>query len=212
MIKTKKNLEKDFYCPVDDAHKSSFIHVEKMSGFFKHPNPHKIVRDLNVKLIVRDEDQYGCGQESSFDTAFFLTLRSKMPNIKLLSVSATPYDILDAKLKGAEVEVIEGERPLSYFGISEMLAQGLVEEYPAEFKPVIQDPDDEANDKIHPKLKEYVEHLLSFEDGLGILRVTNTNSAIQARDLINKKYGAKTKSIVVGVSSYNKIQIFEFKI
>ena len=203
----KKNLEKDFYCPVDDAHKSSFIHVEKMSGFFKHPNPHKIVRDLNVKLIVRDEDQYGCGQESSFDTAFFLTLRSKMPNIKLLSVSATPYDILDAKLKGAEVEVIEGERPLSYFGISEMLAQGLVEEYPAGFKPVIQDPDDEANDKIHPKLKEYVEHLLSFEDGLGILRVTNTNSAIQARDLINKKYGAKTKSIVVGSNS-----VCDFKI
>ena len=194
----KKNLEKDFYCPIEKTYKPSFIHVIKMSGFFKHPNPHKIVRDLNVKLIVRDEDQYGCGQESSFDTAFFSSLRSKMPDIKLLSVSATPYDILDAKLRGAPVEVVEGERPISYFGISEMLKLGLVEDYPSDFKPVIVNPDNESETFLHYKLNEYIKHLLKFEDGLGIIRVSNTISGVETRSAIKNIFGSKLECLIIG--------------
>lgn len=107
----KRNLEEDFYCDIEKTNKTSFINVMKMSDFFNHPNPHKVVSEFKVKLILRDEDQYGCGQESSFDSAFFSSLRSKMPNIKLLAISATPYDILDAKTNGYDVDVIEGERP-----------------------------------------------------------------------------------------------------
>ena len=192
----KKNLEKDFFCPIEQKHKSSFVRVKKMGEFFRHPNPHKIVRDYKVRLIVRDEDQYGCGQESSFDNAFFLSLRSKMPNIKLLSVSATPYDILDAKLKGAPVEVINGERPKAYFGITEMIELGLIENYPSDFTPTVYDNDDV--EVIHPKLDEYINHLLNFEDGLGIIRVSNTNSAIATRELVSAEYKQSLECVVIG--------------
>ncbi len=195
----KRNLERDFYCPVLKGHKPSHIHVVKMSNFFNHPNPHKIVHDFNVKLIVRDEDQYGCGQESSFDNAFFMTLRSKMPSIKLLAVSATPYDILDAKLKGAQVEVIEGERPESYFGISEMFEEKIIEDYPDNFKPFVFEIFKGKERKIlHPKLKEYINHLKKFSDGLGVLRVSNTNLAITTRDLIKVKYNRDLECMVIG--------------
>ncbi len=198
----KRNLEEDFYCDLERNNKTSFINVMKMSDFFNHPNPHKVVSEFKVKLILRDEDQYGCGQESSFDSAFFSSLRSKMPDIKLLAISATPYDILDAKTNGCDVDVIEGERPNAYFGISEMLKEGLVENYPDDFRPTIKSV---INGKdhflIHPKLVEYINHLDSFENGLGIIRVNNTGSAIYTRDIIRKEHGDKLKCIVIGSSS-----------
>lgn len=198
----KRNLEEDFYCVIEKTNKTSFINVMKMSDFFNHPNPHKVVSEFKVKLILRDEDQYGCGQESSFDSAFFSSLRSKMPNIKLLAISATPYDILDAKTNGYDVDVIEGERPNAYFGISEMLDEGLVENYPDDFKPTIKTI---LNGKdhflIHPKLTEYINHLDSFNDGLGIIRVSNTGSAIYTRDIIRKKHGNSLECIVIGSNS-----------
>ena len=198
----KRNLEEDFYCDIEKTNKTSFINVMKMSDFFNHPNPHKVVSEFKVKLILRDEDQYGCGQESSFDSAFFSSLRSKMPNIKLLAISATPYDILDAKTNGYDVDVIEGERPNAYFGISEMLDEGLVENYPDDFKPTIKTI---VNGKdhflIHPKLTEYINHLDSFNNGLGIIRVSNTGSAIYTRDIIRKEHGNSLECIVIGSNS-----------
>ena len=198
----KRNLEEDFYCDIEKTNKTSFINVMKMSDFFNHPNPHKVVSEFKVKLILRDEDQYGCGQESSFDSAFFSSLRSKMPNIKLLAISATPYDILDAKTNGYDVDVIEGERPNAYFGISEMLDEGLVENYPDDFKPTIKTI---VNGKdhflIHPKLTEYINHLDSFNNGLGIIRVSNTGSAIYTRDIIRKVHGNSLECIVIGSNS-----------
>jgi hypothetical protein len=198
----KRNLEEDFYCDVEKTNKTSFINVMKMSDFFNHPNPHKVVSEFKVKLILRDEDQYGCGQESSFDSAFFSSLRSKMPNIKLLAISATPYDILDAKTNGYDVDVIEGERPNAYFGISEMLDEGLVENYPDDFKPTIKTiVSGKDHFLIHPKLTEYINHLDSFNNGLGIIRVSNTGSAIYTRDIIKKEHGNSLECIVIGSNS-----------
>ena len=198
----KRNLEEDFYCDIEKTNKASFINVMKMSDFFNHPNPHKVVSEFKVKLILRDEDQYGCGQESSFDSAFFNSLRSKMPNIKLLAISATPYDILDAKTNGYDVDVIEGERPNEYFGISEMLEEGIVENYPDDFRPTIKTViNGKDHISIHPKLKEYINHLESFDSGLGIIRVSNTGSAIYTRDTIRKEHGDALECIVIGSNS-----------
>ncbi len=198
----KRNLEEDFYCDIEKTNKASFINVMKMSDFFNHPNPHKVVSEFKVKLILRDEDQYGCGQESSFDFAFFNSLRSKMPNIKLLAISATPYDILDAKTNGYDVDVIEGERPNEYFGISEMLEEGIVENYPDDFRPTIKTViNGKDHISIHPKLKEYINHLKSFDSGLGIIRVSNTGSAIYTRDTIRKEHGDALECIVIGSNS-----------
>lgn len=199
----KRVLEKDY----DDAHikvtRHSRINVIKMNEFFNHPNPHKVVNDYNVELIVRDEDQYGCGEESSFQFAFFQQLRTRMPDIKLLAVSATPYDILDAQFNGdAEVDVIVGVRPPQYYGISEMLSDNIIEDLPENFKPLqSQGKGEEISYNIHPKVISYVEHLLDFESGLGIIRETKTDRAVELRKLLLTEYKKQCEVLVIGSGS-----------
>lgn len=199
----RNNLEKDYYDASKRKWEPSNIQVMKMSDFFNHPNPHKVVNELDVQLIVRDEDQYGCGEESSFDFAFFETLRNKITDIKLLAVSATPYDILDAQVKGeAEIDVIEGVRPPQYYGISEMLRDDLIEDLPKSFKPLqSQGKGEDIIYNIHPKVEEYVRHLIGFENGLGIIRESNTQRAIELRKLLVQEYKKCCDVIVIGSDS-----------
>ncbi|WP_417371480.1 hypothetical protein [Gelidibacter japonicus] len=193
-------LQQEYYDCVTGNMKPSAVKVMKMSDFFNHPNPHKVVNDYDVQLIVRDEDQYGCGMESSFELAFFAELRYRLPDIKLLAVSATPYDILDAQFTGAtDVDVIEGVRPPKYYGISEMLKDGLIEDIPHGFKPLqVQEVKGEEVFSIHPKTIEYVNHLNTFENGLGIIRESNTTRAIELRRLLKKQYKMQCTTIVIG--------------
>ena len=130
-------LQREYYDAASRQMMPSKVKVMKMSDFFNHPNPHKVVNEFDVQLIVRDEDQYGCGDESSFQVAFFNELRRRIADIKLLAVSATPYDILDAQFNGdADVDVIVGVRPPEYYGITEMLRDGLIEDIPVDFRPL----------------------------------------------------------------------------
>jgi hypothetical protein len=172
----------------------------KMSDFFNHPNPHKVVNEFSVQLIVRDEDQYGCGDESSFQVAFFNELRRRIPDIKLLAVSATPYDILDAQYNGdADVDVIVGVRPPEYYGISEMLEDGVIEDIPCDFKPLqSQDNGEEIIYSVHPKIEEYVNHLVTFDNGLGIIRESNTTRAAELRRLLKEQYKQVCEVMVIG--------------
>lgn len=193
-------LEREYYDCVSGEMKPSVMKVMKMSDFFNHPNPHKVVNEYDVQLIVRDEDQYGSGMESSFEQAFFSELRYRMPDIKLLAVSATPYDILDAQFTGAtDVDVIVGVRPPEYYGISEMLADNIIEDIPEGYRPTqSQEIDGEIHYIIHPKTEEYVNHLISFENGLGIIRESNTSRAIELRNLLKDKFQKQCVTIVIG--------------
>lgn len=199
----RMNLETDFYDCYEQQIHPSFIQVIKMSDFFNHPNPHKVVNEFDVKLIVRDEDQYGCGEESSFQNAFFATLRCKMPDIKLLAISATPYDILDAHFnEDYNVDVIEGERPPQYYGISEMLSDEVIEHYPENFSPLQkQEIHGEEVFTVHPKVIQYVYHLNAFDDGLGIIRVSNTIKAIELRNQLESKFQGEITCIAIGSDS-----------
>ena len=195
----KYNLEKDFYSTTYEKYMPSHIMVKKMDEFFKSPNPTKLINELNSTLIIRDEDQYGSGSESSFDTAFFQNLRMTLPKIGLLAVSATPYDILDAKLQGYNVELVDGIRPEKYFGITEMLSQGLVEDYPKNFRPVEQVVVDGFEVfKLHSKIVEYINHLNSFDDGLGLIRVSSSSTAILLRDEIKSSFDQDIECIAIG--------------
>jgi hypothetical protein len=193
-------LQRDYYDAALDQIKPSKLKVMKMSDFFNHPNPHKVVNEFDVQLIVRDEDQYGCGEESNFQVAFFNELRRRIADIKLLAVSATPYDILDAQFKGdADVEVIVGVRPPEYYGITEMLSDGLIEDIPSDFKPLqSQKIEGETIYTVHPKVEEYVNHLCVFENGLGIIRESNTNRATELRKLLQKQYKQECKVLLIG--------------
>ncbi|AIY12555.1 hypothetical protein [Cellulophaga baltica] len=193
-------LQREYYDCVSRDMKPSVLKVMKMSDFFNHPNPHKVVNEYNVQLIVRDEDQYGSGVESSFELAFFAELRYRMPDIKLLAVSATPYDILDAQFTGAtDVDVTVGVRPPEYYGISEMLADDIIEDIPEGFRP-LQDQKikGETLYSIHPKTIEYVNHLNNFENGLGVIRESNTTRAIELRRLLKEHYKNSCTIIVIG--------------
>jgi len=193
-------LQKEYYDAVTREIKPSNIKVMKMSDFFNHPNPHKVVNEFDVQLIVRDEDQYGCGDESSFQMAFFSELRRRIPDIKLLAVSATPYDILDAQYSGAaDVDVIVGVRPPEYYGISEMLQDGLIEDLPEAFRPLqVEGSGEDISYSVHPMVISYMEHLNSFENGLGIIRESNTSRALELRRLLRKQYKRQCEVIAVG--------------
>jgi hypothetical protein len=194
-------LHKECYDAATGDMKPSNIKVMKMSDFFNHPNPHKVVNEYDVQLIVRDEDQYGCGDESSFQIAFFNELRRRIADIKLLAVSATPYDILDAQYNGdADVDVIVGVRPPEYYGISEMLEDGVIEDIPCDFKPLqSQKNGEETVYSVHPKVQEYVNHLTTFENGLGIIRESNTTRAIELRNQLKSQY--KTQCTIIAIGS-----------
>ena len=198
-----RNLQAEYYDVEERRMNPSNIKVMKMSDFFNHPNPHKVVNEYDVQLIVRDEDQYGCGEESSFQEAFFSELRRRIPDIKLLAVSATPYDILDAQYTGAaDVDVIMGVRPPQYYGISEMLQDGVIEDLPESFKALqSQGSGDEITFNIHPKVEEYVRHLNTFEDGLGIIRESNSSRALELRRLLLAAYKNQCKVMAIGSDS-----------
>lgn len=123
-----------------------------------------------------------------------------MPDIKLLAVSATPYDILDAQYTGAaDVDVIVGVRPPEYYGITEMLEDGLIEDLPENFRPLLsQGSDDDLVYTIHPLVNVYMNHLCDFKDGLGIIRESNTSRALELRSLLKTDFKNRCKIIAIG--------------
>lgn len=204
-------LHREYYDASTNKMMPSKLKVMKMSNFFYHPNPHKVVNEFDVQLIIRDEDQYGCGEESSFQVAFFNELRRRIADIKLLAVSATPYDILDAQFNGeADVDVIVGVRPEEYYGITGMLNDGIIEDIPENFKPLqSQKVNGETEYSIHHKVIEYVNHLNTFDDGLGVIRESNTTRASELRKLLQDKFKAQCKVILIGSNSICDFSINE---
>ena len=81
-----------------------------------------------------------------------------------------------------------------------MLNNGVMENYPKDFNPleIIVSHKGLESYIIHPKLKEYINFLNSFKDGLGIIRVSNSQRALVLRDEIKSNYSNKLECIVIG--------------
>jgi len=197
----KVNLEQDPFDFVLDDRIPSRIMVFKIHKFFKSPNPYQIVQNSNIKLIVRDEAQFGARETSVFDTGFFKALRSRLPRMPLLSVSATPFDILDAKEKGYDVAIVEGLRPDTYFGVTEMLNGNFVQNLPPNFCVFEKLKKPASGTKLHPIVEEYSQHLLSFDSGLGIVRVTNSAQAKSLRMIVRQTYKGLMECLFIGSNS-----------
>lgn len=189
-------IERDYYCFINREYKRSYLKVVKMHKFLALGGT--IINNYNVKYIVRDEDQYGCGQESSFDKAFFLNIKTNFPNIPLIAISATPYDILDAKVKGEEVDVIVGDRPANYFGITEMLKEGVIRNLPSDYRPLQYDPVNKDNVNISPIIRNCIEYLKNSENGFGVIRVSKTAVATELRKEIKNEYKSLYDVAVIG--------------
>ena len=195
-----RNLEEDYYDYASNSWEPSKVRVLKIDQFFKHPNPFRYVKNYGIKLVLRDEDQYGAGEDSTFDSGFFNLLRKQLPEMPLVSVSATPFDILDAKEQGYKVSIVEGVRPPNYFGITEMLKNNMIEDLPANFEAYTESVDASGNTvlKLGAEVSRYVKYLLGFDAGLGIIRVTKTNYATQLRNIINNRYSSHLDCLVIG--------------
>ena len=171
----------------------SNIYVMPMYKFKSHGVAE--VENLNVKLIVRDEDQYGCGKESSFDTAFFNNVRKLVPDLPLLSVSATPFDILDAKVKGIDVNVINGLRHENYFGITEMLNLNLIKTLPDGYEHF--EVQDDKSLLSEPIIKSVIK-LKKSEKGFGIIRCKNTYQAVELKQHLMGLEKDGIETIIIG--------------
>tara|TARA_B100000963_G_scaffold361890_1_gene400587 strand:+ start:1771 stop:3438 length:1668 start_codon:yes stop_codon:yes gene_type:complete len=134
----------------------------------------------NTSMLVRDEDQYGCGQDSTFDFTFFKQIRNSYPEMPIVMVSATPYDIMDAENHGLDVTVVKGERSKSYFGITEMLEQNLVKDLPKKYQHIISNAN--GGSTISDEIKESIMFLKNSEKGLGIIRCNKTEEAVYLKN------------------------------
>ena len=181
-LQNKIKIERDFFDFNKNESQVSRLRVEKMDHFKEIGS--KIISDFKVKYVVRDEDQYGCGQESSFDLIYFNELKKVFKDLKLISISATPFDVLDSKVRGNDVELIVGDRPKNYFGITEMINEGHIYDLPRRYKPI--KVDFIKNKKVtyvHKTITDSIEYLLRFDDGYGIVRVNNSKEG----DLLKKE-------------------------
>lgn len=194
------NLQKQYFDCANDEYCDSRIFVKKIDELFKYPDPFKIVKEKNIALFIRDEDHYGSGIESTFDCGFMQDLRLQLPDMPLITVSATPFDILDSINKGFKVTTVNGSVPEQYLGISKMLDLGLVENIESSFTPYnsMRDRNGRTIYKISDKLDEYMRHLISFESGLGIIRVSNSGEAFLLRKIAKNKYQQDVKVITIG--------------
>jgi len=193
----KISLEKEYYSFKDEKFISSKIRVEKMKDFNRFGA--QIIKNFNVKYIVRDEDQYGCGQESSFDLVYFQELKKVFKKLPLVAISATPFDLLDSKVKSNEVELIHGERPKNYFGISEMIKEGNIYDLPEKYKPIkVRFIKNKKKVFIHEIITNSIEYLLRQDDGYGIIRVGSTKEGDILKKELIKHSKEKHKVMMIG--------------
>lgn len=197
------NLQKQFYDFSRKEYCDSKIFVKKIDELFKYPDPFKIVKDRNIGLFVRDEDHFGAGINSTFDCGFMQELRAQLPEMPLVTVSATPFDIIDSINKGFNVTPVLGKVPEQYLGISKMLELGLVEDIDPSFTPYISRTNTRGGTvyEISPKFNEYMQHLLSFKDGVGIIRVGTSEEAFLLRRIAANKYRQAAKALAIGSDS-----------
>ena len=153
------------------------------------------IKKYNVKLIIRDEDQYGCGKESTFDLGFFSGVRDLVTDMPLLSVSATPFDIIDAKNKGLKVNITYGLRHQNYFGISEMLENNMIRNLPMDYEH-FKVQDDKSI--ISKPIQKSILHLNKFESGIGIIRCCDTQQAVKLKEQFKSLDQKGYETIIIG--------------
>ena len=198
----KLKIERDAFSFSENCFKPSNLKVEKMDVFKKIGS--YILKDFNIKYIIRDEDQYGCGQESSFDLIYFKELKKVYKDLSLISISATPFDLFDSKVKGNNINIIDGDRPSNYFGVTEMLEEGNIYDLPENYKPIrISIIENKKYTLIDDVVTNSIEYLLRQDDGYGLIRVSNTNEGDILRKELKKHANGLYDTYMIGSNELN---------
>jgi hypothetical protein len=96
------------------------IRAIKIHNLLKEPNPKKIVKDLNIKYIVIDENHFGIGEESRLDL-FIRDLRNNCPNVVIIWVGATGYQLINSDIID---DTIQMDVPSNYYGVADIIKSG----------------------------------------------------------------------------------------
>lgn len=74
----------------------------------------------------------------------------------------------------------------------------MIDDLPVDFSPL---QDNSGENVVHPNVIEYVQHLLTFDDGLGIIRESTTLRALELRNLLRTKLKHDADVLVIGSDS-----------
>ena len=177
------------------------IRAIKIHNLLKEPNPKKIVKDLNIKYIVIDENHFGIGEESRLDL-FIKDLHSNCPNVVIIWVGATGYQLINSTVID---DTIQMDVPNNYYGVSDIIKSGNVIdsknfEYLSELDSKIRKKNKvDYGVIVNDEMMNILNHLKSFKNGLGILRVRSRASAsVLKRSLVNRFPYAKVFVAVSG--------------
>jgi len=166
------------------------IRAVKISDLLKEPNPKKIVKELNIEFIIIDENHFGIGEESRLDK-FIKELCVSCPNTTIIWVGATGYQLVNSNVID---DTIQMEVPSNYYGVQDIIDSGNVIDS-ANFEYITR-----LNSKsrikfgidygviVNQKMLPLLEHLKSFNNGLGIVRVRSKESANILKESLTNRF------------------------
>lgn len=166
------------------------IRAVKISDLLKEPNPKKIVKELNIEFIIIDENHFGIGEESRLDK-FIKELCVSCPNTTIIWVGATGYQLVNSNVID---DTIQMEVPSNYYGVQDIIDSGNVIDS-ANFEYITR-----LNSKsrikfgidygviVNQKMLPLLEHLKSFNNGLGIVRVRSKESASILKESLTNRF------------------------
>jgi hypothetical protein len=151
----------------------------KINKLLEEPNPKSIIKRLDIKVIVVDENNYGIGKKSRIDK-FIKKLLSMDLSVKIIWLGATGYQLVNSELID---DTIQMNVPYNYFGCNQILKLPNLKDS-KDFKFTI-DADSELRKKVgidygfslSSDFLNELDYLKSFETGMGIIRVSKIEMA-----------------------------------
>ena len=151
----------------------------KINKLLEEPNPKSIIKRLDIKVIVVDENNYGIGKKSRIDK-FIKKLLSMELSVKIIWLGATGYQLVNSDLID---DTIQMNVPSNYFGCNQILKLPNLKDSKG-FKFTI-DADSKLRKKVgidygfslSNEFLNELDYLKSFETGMGIIRVSKIEMA-----------------------------------
>tara|TARA_B110000908_G_scaffold114847_1_gene134670 strand:+ start:49 stop:1674 length:1626 start_codon:yes stop_codon:yes gene_type:complete len=166
------------------------IRAVKISNLLKEPNPRKIVKELNIEFIIIDENHFGIGEESRLDK-FIKELCVSCPNTTIVWVGATGYQLVNSNVID---DTIQMEVPSNYYGVQDIIDSGnIIDSAGFEYLTKLGSKSRikfgvDYGVVINDKMASLLNHLKSYKNGLGIIRVRSRESANILKESLGNRF------------------------
>lgn len=179
---------------------ASNVRAVKIHTLLKEPNPKKIVKDLDIKYITIDENHFAIGEDSRLDK-FIQELSILCPDVVIIWIGATGYHLINSDIID---DTIQMDVPYNYYGANDILNSGnIIDSKNFEYLSELDSKKRKASDidygvKINESMTPLLEHLKSFKNGLGIVRVRSKSIAHVLKESLGNRF--PYAKVVVAVS------------